>query len=276
MTFQTSYSTDNAVGRAGMLADFSEPHNRDTGIASAAIGVGLAVLKGATGRQVSPISDVTADVDTIVASGGATAATAQTIQTTALNGAIGQGRIVPAQQISLVLSSHADWNATVATVYGEDADGATIAENVLIPDAGNQTVKTKAAFGRVTAVYLPAQGGTGGTFTVGTSPDAAEYSRADLRGVAEWQAAHMPYDTTTFTDGQYDANEDLPVITRGRVWVKVEDAVAKGDRAYVRIVASGSDLPGQFGGERSASFALVRGAHYTTAAAIDGLSAVQL
>lgn len=277
MTFQTSYSTDNAVGRAGMLADLSEPHSRDTGVASAALGVGLAVIKHATSRVVSPIADVTLDVDSILASGGASAATAQVITTASFNGAIGTGRIVPAQQVTLTLNSHADWDLTTMTVYGEDADGSTIAEEVLIPNGGNATISTKAAFGRVTGLAIPAQTGTNGTYTVGTAPTNAEYSRADLRGVAEWQGAHMPYDTTTFTGGQYDANEDLPVITRGRVWVITEDAVAKGDRVYVRIVTASTDLPGQFGGDRSASFALVRGAHFVTAqASADGLAVIQL
>lgn len=277
MTFQTSYTTTNPVGLGGMLADYSEPHNRDTGICSAAVGVGLGVIKHATSRMVSPISDITASATSIVATGGASAASVQNLATTSLNGAIGQLRIVPAQQVSLVLSSSADWDATTATISGEDADGNSISEDIAIPDAGAVTVKTKAAFGRVVNVRIPAQSGTGGTFTVGTSPDQAEYSRADFRGVAEWQAAHMPYDTTTYTNGEYPSGEDLPVLTKGRVWVYTEAAALRGDRLYVRIVASGSDKGGQFSSARSASFALVRGSHFITAqATAGGLATVQL
>ena len=54
---------------------------RDTGVCSAAVGVGLGVIKHATSRMVSPISDVTLDVDSILASGGASSASAQVITT---------------------------------------------------------------------------------------------------------------------------------------------------------------------------------------------------
>ena len=67
----------------------------------------------------------------------------------------------------------------------------------------------------MTGLAIPAQTGTNGTFTVGTAPTNAEYSRADFRGVAEWNAAHMPYDTTTYTNGEYPSGEDVPVITKG-------------------------------------------------------------
>lgn len=277
MTFQTTYSTSLPAGVGGMIADFSDPFNRDTGVCSAAVGVGLGVIKHATSRMVSPISDVTLDVDSILASGGASSASAQVITTASFNGAIGTGRIVPAQQVTLTLNSHTDWDLTTMTVYGEDADGATIAEDVLIPNGGNATISTKAAFGRVTGLAIPAQTGTNGTFTVGTAPTNAEYSRADFRGVAEWNAAHMPYDTTTYTNGEYPSGEDVPVITKGRVWVYTEAAAVRGDRVFVRIVASGSDKGGQFSNARSASFALVRGAHFVTAqSSAGGLATIQL
>mgnify|MGYP000925360478 CR=1 FL=1 len=145
MTFQTTYSTSLPAGVGGMIADFSDPFNRDTGVCSAAVGVGLGVIKHATSRMVSPISDVTLDVDSILASGGASSASAQVITTASFNGAIGTGRIVPAQQVTLTLNSHTDWDLTTMTVYGEDADGATIAEDVLIPNGGNATISVTAS-----------------------------------------------------------------------------------------------------------------------------------
>lgn len=274
MTFQTSYSTDTAAGFAGMLADYAQPHNRGSGAAEAVLGVALFLQKGANPRGVLPLSDVTADVDSILATGGASAATAQTISGASLDGVIGQGRIVPAQQVSLVLNSSANWSASTMTVYGEDADGNSIAEDILIPASGNATIKTTLAFGRVVKLYIPAQGGTGGTFTVGTTPDAAEYSRSDLLGVAEYQSAHMPYTTATYAGGEYAANETVPYFDRGHVFMKTEAACTKGDKVFVRIVTSGADLPGQVSNARSASFALVRGSFFRSTQATAGAIAV--
>lgn len=278
MTFQTSYGTTAPVGRAGMLADFSEPHNRDGYAAETSIGVGLAVLRGTAGKQAKNVATVALDVDSILATGGATSGSIQTLTGATLDGVIGVGRIVPAQQVTMTLSSHADWNLTTAQVRGEDADGNVIVEEVIIPDAGNVTVTTIQAFGKVTAVYLPAQASTGGTFTIGTAPTKAEYSRRDVLGIAEWQSSRAPYDVTTYSkDGEYAVNDDVPVIGHGRVWVKTEAAALRSGAVYVRIVTSGADTVGQFSSAPSASFALVRGAKFHTAqATAAGLVQVQL
>lgn len=277
MTFQTTYSNDPG-NKAGAIADNTEPHNRISGVAEAAIGVGLGVIRGTSGKQLKNVTTVTTSATSILASGGASAASPQTITGASLNGTLGNGaRIVPAQQVSLVLSNHANWDATTAVIVGEDADGTPITENLAIPDSGNTTVTTTRAFGRVISVYIPTQSGTGGTFTVGTTVAAPEFSRSDLLGVAEYQAAHMPYDTTTYAGGEYAIGEDVPVISRGRVWVKTEAACLRGDKVYVRIATSGADTVGQFSNTPSSSFALVRGAHFVTAqSSAAGLATIQL
>jgi hypothetical protein len=276
MTFQTSYATSLTAGKAGLVADYSNPLNRDSGIAEVAIGVGLAVVRGTAGRQMKAITAVATDVDSILASGGASAGTAQTIVTTALNGVIGQGRIVPAQQVTLTLDSHADWDATVMQVRGEDADGNAITEDVLIPNGGAATITTIQAFGRVTALYIPAQTGATGTFTAGTIATKAEYSRRDFVGIAEWQGAHMPYEVATYAAGEYSIGHDFPVVTKGRIWAITEGTTLRGDNVYVRIVVSGGDTVGQFSSVASSGFALVRDAKFHTAAAADGVAQIQL
>lgn len=277
MTFQTTYSTTAALGKAGMVADTSAPYNIDAGSAEGVVGVGLGVVRGTAGRQVKTVAAVTTSATSILATGGASAASPQTIVTTALNGAIGVGRIVPAQQISLVLSSHANWDATTAVITGEDADGTPISENLAIPDAGNATVTTVQAFGKVTSVYIPTQSGASGTFTVGTTITAPEYSRGDFMGVAEWQGAHMPYTVVTYAGGEYPAYEDVPVVTRGRVWVNTEAACLRDDKVYVRITTSGGNTVGQFSNVAAAGFALVRGVRFHTAqASAAGLAQIQL
>lgn len=276
MTFQSTYSTTAALGRAGMVADTSAPYNVDAGSADGVVGVGLGVIRGTAGRQVKTVAGVTTLATSILASGGASSASAQTISGASLNGSIGVARITPAQQITVALSSHANWSATTMTVRGEDADGNAIAEDILIPAAGNATITTIAAFGKVTALYIPVQGGASGTFTVGTVATKAEYSRSDFRGVAEWQSGHMPYTTVTYAGGEYPAYEDVPVITRGRVWVNTEAASLRGDKVYVRIVTSGADTVGQFSSAPSSSFALVRGAEFITAASATAIAQIQL
>lgn len=277
MTFQTSYGTDQAAGTAGMLADFTEPHTRVSGIAEASCGVGLGVIRGTTGRQVKNVAAVTTSATSILATGGASAASPQTLTSGSFNGAIGAGRISPAQQVSLVLSSHANWDATTAIIVGEDADGAPITENLSIPDAGNATVTTVQAFGRVKSVYIPTQSGASGTFTVGTTITAPEYSRSDFLGIAEYQDAHMPYDTATYAGGEYAIGDEVPMISRGRVWAKTEAACLRGDRVFVRITTNGADTVGQFSNVAGAGFALVRGAHFVTAqSSAAGLAQIQL
>jgi len=110
-----------------------------------------------------------ADVDAILATGGASTAGEQTL-TTALNGAVGRATMHPARALTITLSSHADWNETTATINGVDVDGRVVSDTFALPDGGNATVAGTSAtrFAKVTSVVIPIQGGTGGTFTVGT------------------------------------------------------------------------------------------------------------
>lgn len=271
MSAQTTYSLVNAIGRAGMIADGAIMQDVISTAAEGTVALGCAVLKGTNPRQGAPVAAVALDVDSVLASGGASAATAQTITSASFNGAIGAGRIVPAQQVTLTLNSHTDWDATVMTVRGEDCDGNVLVEDVLIPNGGNATITTIGAFGRVASVYIPAQTGTNGTYTIGTAPTKAEFSRRDILGLSVWQSAHEPYTSDSYVD-----NDEMPVLRKGRCYVVVEDAVVNGDSVYVRIVTSGGDVPGQLGGEPSASFALIRDAFYRSTAAIDGVAVVEL
>lgn len=108
-----------------------------------------------------------ADEDGIIAT-GASSTSAQTVTGTALDGAIGRGAITPGRALQLVLSSHADWDATAITVTGVGLRGETITEAFTVPNGGNTTVNGTKIFTRVTSVAVPIQSGTGGTFTLGT------------------------------------------------------------------------------------------------------------
>lgn len=105
-----------------------------------------------------------ADVDAIVATGGSTA-TLQTV--TALDGVIGDDVMSPTRRLSMTFSSHANWDATTATITGTNSLGATITEDFVIPDGGNATVSGTKYFRSVVSISIPAQAGASGTFTVG-------------------------------------------------------------------------------------------------------------
>jgi len=107
-----------------------------------------------------------ADVDAIIAT-GASSASSQTLSGADLDGATGYRALSPSRRLTLTFSSHADWDATTATATGKDIDGNTITETFAIPNGGNATVAGSKLFARVTSVTIPAQSGTGGTFTMG-------------------------------------------------------------------------------------------------------------
>lgn len=271
MAYQNTFSTDPAIAYAGMPAD-SSGGVTDSFLAEGAVVVGLLCQRGTDkARQVAPVTSLTASATAILASGGASAATAQTV--TSFNGATGTGLIIPAQQLSMVLSNSADWDATTAVFKFENAMGEIVEEEVAIPNNGNTTIKTIGAARRIISLYIPAQTGTGGTYTVGTSPDAPVLTLRDFPGIAMYDASREPYTTSN----QYTSGDPCPVRGRGtRTYVVVEDAVNAGDPVYVRTTTSGADVAGQFGGEKAANFGVLIGARYVTGASTDGLAIVEL
>lgn len=110
-----------------------------------------------------------ADVDAILATGGASSTSLQTLSGASLNGVLGYRALSPSRRITLVLSNHADWDASTTTITGKDANGTTITDTLSIPNGGNATLTTTKLFARVTSVTIPIQSGTGGTFTVGVA-----------------------------------------------------------------------------------------------------------
>lgn len=112
-----------------------------------------------------------ADADAIIATGASTAGL-QTLTGASLDGVVGGAVMSPPRMLSFTFSSHADWDATTATVTGKDVDGNTITETFAIPNGGGSANGTT-HFARVTSVAIPAQSGTGGTFTMGTRAPVA-------------------------------------------------------------------------------------------------------
>lgn len=268
---QTSYLQTPAIARAGMIADSGRMSHIVGRAAEGAVRVGLLAARGTSkASQVKAMETLVSDVDAILATGGSTNGV-QTLDTE-LDGAVGRNRIVPAQQIGLVLSSHADWDATTAVITGEDTQGHVIQESVAIPNGGNATVKTVRAFARVTSVSIPAQTGSGGTMTIGTFPDAPEISLEDYAGIALDNVAREPFDA----NNTYADNDSVNVLERGDVYVVVEDTVVPGGQVYVRTTTASTNVPGQFAGAGSANHARLVGASYRTGASASGFAVVRL
>lgn len=272
MAYQTTYSLDPAIAVAGQIADSSVPCRVDSFVAEGTPTPGNLVQRGTNKeRQVIPMTSLTAAATAIAASGIASAATAQTISGASFNGSVGQGLIIPAQQVTMTLNSHADWDATTAVFVYEDVNGVIQQEDVLIPNGGNTTISTIGAARRLLSVYIPAQTGTNGTATIGTIPTSPDISLRDFPGVALYDSGRQPY-----TSGLYTDKDPCPVLSKGRIYVTVEDAVTAGDPVYVRTTTASTDIAGQFGGEKAANFGRLIGAFYVTSAGQDELAIVEL
>ena len=227
---QTTYSLAPAAGLPGMPGRVGMKSLIRTFIACAALVPGRFYFKGpASGNaagEVGPIEPA-ADADAIIATGASTAGT-QTLITTSLDGVIGQGEIYPPRNLTMTFSSHADWDATTATITGTDENGVSQTENFSIPNGGNATVTGATKFRTVTSVAIPAQSGTGGTFTVGVG---------SLLGAADHIAAGLAVLDVTRTSLNYADGDLVPIAREGEFYVTSETAVKEGDPVWVRVVA---------------------------------------
>jgi hypothetical protein len=227
---QLRYSDSPAIGLPGGKVDAGRDDNVKSFIADCdanGIPPGVFVVRGDGDDDAKLPSVPTADPDAIIATIGSTTGI-QSLSGASLDGVIGGGRISPPRQISLVLSSHANWDATNATLSGEDENGVAITETLAIPDGGNTTVTSTKYFSRVTSLGIPAQAGTSGTATLGTAAGFT-IDTNEVLGIVVRETSREP--------GNYVDADPLPVATKGRFFATVEDAHESGDPVYVRFVA---------------------------------------
>jgi hypothetical protein len=230
---QTAYDAAPATGYAGQLAD-AGPHFIVSGIPSADVVPGIVLLRSDTGLGVAPPTAAAASATAILATGGASTAGTQTLSGASLNGAVGVTEMVPPRNVTLVLSNHADWDATSATVTGLDADGEVQTEALAIPNGGNATVTGTKLFASIVSVAIPAQTGTGGTFRVGTGTLFGDMTR-HVAGASLYDAAKEP--------GVAAAYGTVNVLRQGRVRMRSEGG-NPGDPVWVRITTSGAQVAG--------------------------------
>jgi hypothetical protein len=235
-------------------------------------------------RQVQPMAALpAADVDAIATAaviGSAT--TAQNISATTFDGAVGRDRITPARTVSVNFDASADWDTPSGEcrvdLYGFDAAGTRIKDCVSRPNCGAvvYAASTRLAFSDVTELDIEACNGAGGTATIGLSNDTVELSPNDFPGIAVYELMMEP----TIPAAEFADEDEIAVLTHGRICSIPEHAVSVGDDVYVRILEDGADLRGQLtgmdGADTPATYAKLAGARWVSAAEADAPAKVEL
>lgn len=295
--FQTVFTQRNDIALPGTLAEAYAPGHRITtkfakGLHLAGYGVfkapgahggaGGSMIEGPGQSYHQPIPGVAASANAIVTT-HATSASQLVLTGAGLNGATGGLAMQPARKVTLTLSSHADWNATNVRVTGVTALGAVVTETLAVPDAGNTVLTTTNYFLSVSKVDFDAQGGTGGSFTVGVAALSAGLTVADVLGVV----VRDPMKTGVFAsnlyaltgmpsgaEGNYIDTEMVPVLSMGAIWVFTEVAVADQDPLYVRVAAgAGGSVLGAFRNDSDSSTAVLVPGRFTRSCAAGVASA---
>jgi hypothetical protein len=278
----TSYATAIPALREGQLSELG--YKAESYVAEGAVRAGLLIVRGSSRKQAQhPAAIPAADTNSLKLSFNSSTAV-QSFDTIAeFDGATGMGRISPAVPVTMTFDAGnvADWNnpsgSLIIEVYGIDASGNKIKDSMIhVNGAGAETISTELCFAAVHQIDFPNCNGNTGTGEIGTSAAKAEYGKLDVLGIAIYDRATEPAATTGY---DFDDTEAFSVLKNGKIGVTVEDAVALDDPVYVRVVAAGADLRGQFTGDLQAddaNFALLLGARYTRAAAGDGIAELEL
>jgi hypothetical protein len=229
------------------------------------------------------VGGTAADADAVL-SGGASSASEQEITT--FNGALAGGPFQPARAITLTLSNNADWNATTAVLSGINHLGVPVSENLSIPDSGNTALTSANTYREITSLVIPAQAGTGGTFTVGVAAVASgALTAADFFGVVVRQPVKTTINTSNLYGypGQngpasmnfdYADGETVPCLYKGDIAVVTETAVVDRGAVYCRVAASanGTELGAFRADDDGGSAVLVPNARFVRDAAEAGVA----
>lgn len=235
-----TYNQAPAKGFAGQIANPAERYRVLSGLALGTLAAGLPCLRDVSNGTTQGIAALSApdaaDADGIATS-AATAATATSITTTGLNGAIGQDELFPPRPITITATSHADFDLTTWYVRGKDENGLPQEEAFVMPNGGNTTLTGKKFFSYVTEVYVPAQSGTGGAYTVGFAAGLGPLD-AHMGGIVLYDATKPP--------GTYAEDDQVPVLDDGAIYVYSETAVDTTKPVYVRMVTTMGETRGHF------------------------------
>lgn len=249
---QSSVDLAMAAGKKGVLAESFAPYKAITRASAGEMEAGRAAFRahGAlAGQSGSPVGEpgrayqnpspgIAADVDAILATGGATTASEQVFAVADADGIVGGEDMLPGRKITLVLSNHTDWNATTAVIrYVDQLTGLEVEEDLSIPNGGNDTITTVGYARRFVSLTLPAQESTGGSFTIGVSALDAGLTAADFLGVVIRKPGWVMADEDAAMD--YADGDAVPLLRKGPIYVETETACVEGDPVYFRVAGSG-------------------------------------
>lgn len=242
---QTSVDSAPPVGLPGQIVDGDHHHNIDSFRVEETNGIapGLACYRGTGGDWTARKAPTfAADDDAIIAAHATTAGNLVLDDASELDGVIGEARIHPPSKLDLTLSSHADFNATTWPLVFEDEDGVRRTYDFLVPDAGNTALRTPFYVSRVISLTQPAQGGTGGSFKLGTTTERAIGKRD---GIGISMHSHKALIAQSTDENEvYEDEDTMPAGRKVKVWVTVENAFTAGDAVFVRCTATGDEVAG--------------------------------
>jgi len=237
MPVQTTYGFAPTTGLPGQVARIKPTRTR-TLLALASLIPGIIVFNtraaGSTGEgKTGPMTAPAAAVDAVIATGGASSGSVQNL--TSFNGTLGGGEYYPPRNLTLTFSSHANWDATTATITGTDENGEAQTESLSIPDGGNATVTGTKLWRTITQISIPAQSGTAGTFTAGVGSLLGPVDHL-VEGLVERDPSRASLNY---------ASGDLAAVARdGEFYVTSETAVKEGDPVWVRAILNGDTVIG--------------------------------
>jgi hypothetical protein len=280
---QLTYNDNPPIGRAGMIADTRILRHINSRIATGAIMAGYGVFRvpsyggagprnedpGQVYQETSPAP--AADADAIKTSFASVVA-GQSIAAGDANGAVGSGDMFPPRQLTLVLSTEADWLAGDAVITYVGDDGLQHSETLAIVAGGNETLTTTGYARSFVSLTLPAADGTVGTATIGIAALGTTLTLADFEGIAMYDASHM---IERDQETEYVDKDSVPVIRKGAVYVITEDACTPSDDVYVRI--SGTGQLGAFRSDAdSASAVKITNGRFSRTSTANGLNILEL
>lgn len=269
----------------GAIANGNWPMEIDSRICEGALQAGRLLVWGTNrAEQIAEMAALPAAAPAAICTAAvfvSNALTASTVLAGAFDGATGRDRIAPCRTVTVTFDADAGWDspagATLVDIYGYDAFGAEIWDSIQKENgSGAGTYTTRQAFSMVKHIDISATNANTGTGTVGLSNDFVELSQRDYPGVALYRAGKQPNTAArNFADG-----ESASILRRGRFIAVPEHAVTDGDDVYVRVLAAGADLRGQFtgqdGADTPATYAKLAGAKWRLAALADAFSIIEL
>jgi len=268
----------------GMLRKGPYPHDIISRVCEGDLAAGRLLVWGTDpATQVAEMAALpAADVDAIATAAVViAAAAAQTIAAGDFDGAIGADRISPARVPSISFDASTDWDIAAGitvTWYGRDAGGANCSCSVnKATGSGALALYGDVPMSAIDHVDISAgSAATGGAATLGVANDRVELSPNEYPGVALYRGIKEPNTAVR----NYADEEAVDLLVKGDFVAIPEHAVSAGDDVYVRVLAAGTDLRGQFtgmdGAMTPASYARLIGAKWRSPAAADGLAIIRL